>query len=116
MTALVLPLPPIDADLGAIAWIVAFGIGASIGSFLNVCIHRLPAEESVVRPASRCPACRTPIAWYDNVPILSWLLLRARCRRCGVRIAARYPLVEVATGGLALLALWRFRPGAPAVV
>jgi len=88
--------------------IAAFWLGACIGSFLNVCIHRLPAEESVVRPRSRCPTCGTPIAWYDNVPVLSWLWLGARCRACGATISARYPLVEAATGGLAVLALLRF--------
>src|SRR5262249_44450681 len=84
--------------------------GACIGSFLNVCIYRIPAEESVVRPRSRCPGCHAPIAWYDNVPVVSWLLLRGRCRRCARVIAARYPFVEAATGGLALLALWRLGP------
>ena len=86
----------------------AFALGACVGSFLNVCIHRIPADESVVRPGSRCPTCRTPIAWYDNVPLLSWALLGARCRGCRARIGARYPFVEAAAGGLAALALWRF--------
>jgi leader peptidase (prepilin peptidase)/N-methyltransferase len=93
-----------------------FGFGACVGSFLNVCIHRIPADESVVRPRSRCPGCRTPIAWYDNVPVLSWVLLRARCRTCGARIAGRYPLVEAATGGLAIAAGWAFGPGPHALV
>src|SRR5436309_9263434 len=87
---------------------LVFTAGACIGSFLNVCIHRLPAEESIVRPGSRCPRCATPIAWYDNVPLVSWAWLGARCRACGASIPARYPLVEAATGGLALLALVRF--------
>jgi len=78
-------------------------VGAVIGSFLNVCICRLPAGESVVRPRSHCPACGTTIAWYDNIPVLSWVLLRARCRSCGARISVQYPLVELAT---ALLWLW----------
>jgi leader peptidase (prepilin peptidase)/N-methyltransferase len=89
---------------------VAFALGACVGSFLNVCIHRIPADESVVHPGSRCPECRTPIAWYDNVPLLSWMLLGARCRGCRTRIAARYPFVEAAAGGLAAAALWRFGP------
>ncbi len=75
--------------------LVTFVVGASVGSFLNVCIARWPAEQSVVRPRSRCPGCNSEIAWYDNVPILSWLLLRARCRQCGVAISLQYPLVEL---------------------
>jgi leader peptidase (prepilin peptidase)/N-methyltransferase len=75
--------------------------GAMLGSFLNVCVHRLPREESVVRPGSRCPRCGTPIAWYDNLPVVSWLLLRARCRHCGAPISLQYPLVE-----LAVAAIW----------
>jgi leader peptidase (prepilin peptidase)/N-methyltransferase len=94
----------------------AFVLGACVGSFLNVCIHRLPADESVVRPRSRCPECRCPIAWYDNVPLLSWAWLRARCRACGTAIPARYPLVEGATGALAVLALVRFGPTPAALV
>ena len=72
-------------------------LGALIGSFLNVVIHRVPRRESLVRPRSRCPECATPIAPYDNVPVLSWLLLRGRCRGCGERISPRYPLVELLT-------------------
>lgn len=71
--------------------------GAAIGSFLNVCIYRWPAEESVVKPRSRCPGCSQPIAWYDNIPILSWLLLRGRCRRCGTSVSVQYPLIEATT-------------------
>lgn len=71
-------------------------LGAAVGSFLNVCVSRLPAGESLVRPRSRCPACGTPIAWYDNVPLLSWLLLRGRCRHCREPIPVVYPVVELA--------------------
>jgi leader peptidase (prepilin peptidase) / N-methyltransferase len=85
--------------------------GACLGSFVNVLIHRLPREESIVWPSSRCPRCRKAIAFYDNVPILSWLWLRARCRRCKGRISARYPLVEAVVAALALL-LWRRWAGA----
>ena len=88
--------------------LTAFAIGACIGSFLNVCIYRLPADESVVRPGSRCQGCGAPIAWYDNIPLLSWAWLQARCRACGVAISARYPFVEAASGGLAVLAVLRF--------
>ncbi|HVO36022.1 MAG TPA: prepilin peptidase [Gemmatimonadales bacterium] len=70
--------------------------GAMLGSFLNVCVWRLPRNESVIRPASHCPACGKPIAWYDNIPLLSYVALRARCRHCGARISAQYPLVELA--------------------
>jgi leader peptidase (prepilin peptidase) / N-methyltransferase len=78
--------------------IVAAGvIGAILGSFLNVVIHRLPRGESLVSPGSRCPECETPIAPYDNVPVLSWLILRGRCRHCGARISPRYPAVELLT-------------------
>ena len=66
-----------------------------VGSFLNVCSHRLPREESVVRPRSRCPHCKHPIAWYDNIPLLSYVLLRARCRHCRAGISWRYPVVEL---------------------
>lgn len=72
-----------------------FATGAVVGSFANVCIHRLPRGDSVVHPGSRCPPCGAPIAFYDNVPIVSWLLLRGRCRRCGAAIRARYPIVEL---------------------
>src|SRR5438094_8959899 len=81
-------------------WVFAFG--AIVGSCLNVVIARVPAGQSIVSPRSRCIACGKPIAWYDNIPVVSWLLLRARCRNCGVRISPRYVLVEVATGILAV--------------
>jgi leader peptidase (prepilin peptidase)/N-methyltransferase len=82
--------------------------GAIFGSFLNVCIVRLPLDQSVVHPPSRCPRCGAGIAWYDNVPVLSWLLLRGRCRRCGEPISIQYPLVEVAVALLWALAAWRY--------
>jgi leader peptidase (prepilin peptidase) / N-methyltransferase len=75
-------------------------LGMLIGSFLNVVAWRLPRGESLVRPRSRCPRCETPIRPYDNVPVLSWLLLRGRCRTCKVPISARYPAVEAATAAL----------------
>src|SRR5919202_2949376 len=72
--------------------------GTLIGSFLNVVVHRVPRGLSVVAPPSACGGCGTLIRWYDNVPLLSWLVLRARCRDCGSRISARYPLLELGTG------------------
>jgi leader peptidase (prepilin peptidase) / N-methyltransferase len=72
-------------------------LGAILGSFLNVVIHRLPRGESLASPGSRCPSCGTPIAPYDNVPVVSWLLLRGRCRHCGAAISPRYPAVELLT-------------------
>src|SRR3954470_14471189 len=84
----------------AAAVLVAFVAGLLIGSFLNVVAYRLPRDESLLHPRSRCPGCGTPIAAYDNVPVLSWLLLRGRCRHCGEPISARYPLVELSTAVL----------------
>jgi leader peptidase (prepilin peptidase) / N-methyltransferase len=80
------------------AEVIAAGLfGAVIGSFLNVVAHRVPLGESLVSPGSRCPECGAPVKPYDNVPVLSWLLLRGRCRNCGAPISPRYPLVELAT-------------------
>jgi leader peptidase (prepilin peptidase)/N-methyltransferase len=88
----------------------AFLAGLLIGSFLNVCIYRLPRDISVVRPRSHCPHCRRTIAWYDNIPVLSFLLLRARCRHCLAAIPPRYALVELATGLAFLLSAYAFGP------
>jgi prepilin signal peptidase PulO-like enzyme (type II secretory pathway) len=85
------------------AWVVAFAFGLNVGSFLNVVAHRLPMGLSVVRPRSRCPACRAPIGARDNLPVVSWLLLRGRCRGCKGRISGRYPAVELVAGGLAVV-------------
>ena len=86
----------------------AFILGAVVGSFLNVCIYRVPAGESIVSPGSRCPHCGTPIRWYQNIPILSYLFLRGRCAACGKGISPRYALVEALTGVLFTLVLWYF--------
>jgi leader peptidase (prepilin peptidase)/N-methyltransferase len=87
-----------------------FLLGLCVGSFLNVCIYRLPAEASIVHPGSMCPVCKTPIRPYDNIPLLSYLLLLGKCRRCKTPIPIRYPLVELMTGLLALAVLARFGP------
>ena len=90
----------------AIAAAAAYGL--VLGSFLNVVVHRLPREMSLLRPRSHCPACGAPVCWYDNVPVLSFLALRGRCRACRSPISPRYPLVELATGGLLALVAARF--------
>jgi leader peptidase (prepilin peptidase)/N-methyltransferase len=87
--------------------LLAFLFGLLIGSFLNVCIYRWPLDLSVVRPRSHCIACQKTIAWYDNIPVLSYLVLRGRCRHCGARIDLRYPLVELLTALLFFLFVWR---------
>ena len=89
-----------------IAFILVFGL--LIGSFLNVCILRIPEELSIVAPGSRCPRCQTPIKWYDNVPVLGWMWLRARCRTCALPISPMYPLVELATGLLFVVCYLEF--------
>jgi len=89
--------------------------GLLFGSFANVVTWRLPRGESVVRPGSHCPRCGASIAWYDNIPVLSWLVLRGRCRQCSEPISARYPLVEAASGALFLLAALVWGPSARAL-
>ena len=87
------------ADSAPVIVVIAL-FGAIIGSFLNVCIHRLPRHESVVRPRSRCPGCGRALPWYENVPVMSWLALRARCAGCGRRISIVYPAVELLTAAM----------------
>jgi leader peptidase (prepilin peptidase) / N-methyltransferase len=89
-------------------WGFAAVIGAAIGSFLNVCVHRWPEDRSVVSPPSSCPGCGARIRWHDNVPVLGWLLLRGRCRACGTGISVQYPLVELMTASLWVAAVARF--------
>ncbi|UCE86739.1 MAG: prepilin peptidase [Deltaproteobacteria bacterium] len=96
--------------------LVALAFGLLVGSFLNVVVHRLPRGESVIRPRSRCPACRRTIAAWENVPLLSYLWLRGRCRGCGARISARYPAVEVFTGLLFAAIAFRYGPSAMTLV
>ncbi|HPA81522.1 MAG TPA: A24 family peptidase [Thermoanaerobaculales bacterium] len=88
--------------------VYALAVGAVVGSFLNVLIWRVPRGMSIIRPGSHCPACGAAIRWFDNVPILSWLALGGRCRRCRGRISLRYPVVEAAAGLLAVAALLRY--------
>lgn len=96
--------------LTAYHYIFIFIIGAVFGSFINVVIHRLPRNVSLVWPPSACPACGERIKFYDNIPVLSYLLLRGKCRRCGSAISPRYPLVEAASG---LLMIWVLSEGGP---
>jgi leader peptidase (prepilin peptidase)/N-methyltransferase len=95
---------------------VAFVFGLVIGSFLNVCIYRLPASQSIVHPRSACPGCAHPIRVYDNIPVVSFLILRGRCRDCGMRIPWRYPLVELLSGAFAALAVAKFGAGGQAAL
>ncbi len=93
------------------AWLralVALPFGLVVGSFMTVAVHRLPRGESIVSPRSRCPSCGAQIGAGDNIPVVSWLLLRGRCRRCGERISVEYPLLELATAGVVVLAAIRY--------
>jgi leader peptidase (prepilin peptidase)/N-methyltransferase len=86
-------------------------VGLSIGSFLNVCIYRLPRGQSLIRPASRCPSCGRPLRWFDNVPVVSWIALGGRCGQCHARIPVQYPIVELVTAALFVLVVWLTPPG-----
>ena len=91
-------------------WVLTFAgvLGLSIGSFLNVCIYRIPLDKSLLWPASHCPSCGKPLRWFDNVPVIAWLALRGRCRFCRSRISPVYPLVEAFTGVMFAWAVWRY--------
>jgi prepilin signal peptidase PulO-like enzyme (type II secretory pathway) len=104
MTAGSMAMPP------SVLWPVGVILAALLGSFLNVCISRLPRGESVVLPASHCPGCRTPIRARDNIPVVSFLVLRGRCRACRTPISWRYPLVELGAVALGILVLWWLGP------
>jgi leader peptidase (prepilin peptidase) / N-methyltransferase len=91
-------------------YLFAFILGAVVGSFLNVCIYRLPKNVSIVFPPSRCPGCGKHIRWFDNIPIISYILLAGRCRSCKTRISIRYPLVELLNALLTLFLFMRFGP------
>jgi leader peptidase (prepilin peptidase)/N-methyltransferase len=99
-------------NFGAFGAVAAGIFGLVVGSFVNVLVHRLPRGESVVSPPSHCPSCGAPVRPRDNVPVVSWLLLRGRCRDCGAPIAARYPMLELANGILWVLVYLRAREGA----
>lgn len=100
---------PSPAGLPPAFFVIVIAIfGGLAGSFLNVVIHRVPLKRSIVTPRSACPSCGALIAWYDNFPVLSWLVLRAKCRSCGARISARYPLVELLTSALFVGVWYRF--------
>jgi leader peptidase (prepilin peptidase)/N-methyltransferase len=100
-------LPDLSLIPKSFIYVVAGLFGAVIGSFLNVVVHRLPREESIVLPSSRCPSCGATIAFYDNIPVLSYLMLGGRCRSCKVHISARYPAVEALTATLWVAVVWR---------
>jgi len=90
--------------------ILAVVMGLAFGSFANVVVHRVPLKQSIVRPASRCPSCGVELRARDNIPVVSWLFLKGKCRNCGARISPRYPAIEILTAVLFGLAAWRIRP------
>src|SRR4029450_6889853 len=98
IASLLLVSQTLDGIPPVLIYIISGVFGAIIGSFLNVVIHRVPREESIVFPNSRCPACGAVIAFYDNIPVLSYLVLRGKCRGCKKHISARYPVVEIING------------------
>lgn len=93
-----------------LAIVYAFVVGLCFGSFLNVCVARWPRDLSVLRPRSRCPHCGHQLAWFENIPLFSWLVLRARCRCCDESISAIYPLLEIGIGTLWAVSVWHFGP------
>ena len=95
----------------AVLPLIAALFGALIGSFLNVCIYRLPIHKSVVWPSSACPGCARELSWYENIPVLSFLALRGRCRTCGITIGWRYPIIEALTALMFGAAFWYYGPG-----
>jgi leader peptidase (prepilin peptidase)/N-methyltransferase len=91
-------------------WVLTLAglLGLCVGSFLNVCIYRLPLDQSLAWPGSHCPRCSRPLAWFENIPVVAWLALRGRCRSCRTRISVVYPLVEAFTGAMFLWATWQY--------
>jgi leader peptidase (prepilin peptidase) / N-methyltransferase len=108
--------PALQASLDLVWTVASFLFGAIVGSFLNVVIARVPERESIVSPGSRCPICRKEIRFYDNIPVLSYLILLGRCRNCGHRISIRYPIVELMTACLGLGCYWKFGISPPFAV
>lgn len=98
-----------------LGWFFAFVLGAIVGSFLNVCIYRIPVGKSIISPGSRCSACGAPIKWFDNIPIVSWFVLRGRARCCGAKFRPRYAAVEFLTAVLFLFAWLRYDPAVAVV-
>jgi leader peptidase (prepilin peptidase)/N-methyltransferase len=96
-------------DIPTLAFIGVLGL--CVGSFLNVCIYRLPRGQSLISPASRCPRCSKPLRWFDNIPVVSWIVLRGRCGQCSAAISPRYPVVEIVTALLWVLIAWLTPPG-----
>lgn len=94
--------------MNSIYFVTVVVLGFAAGSFLNVVIYRLPRDQSVVRPRSACPSCRSPIRWYENIPVLSYICLRGRCRMCGGAISLRYPIVEMMGAALAAVSFYRY--------
>lgn len=109
---IVVPFAAIDEAWPTGMLLVVGLFGLALGSFLNVVIARVPAGRSLVHPGSACPGCGAPLTWYDNIPVLSFVALRGRCRRCGMRISWRYPIVEAFTAGVLVLAYMAFGPSA----
>src|SRR3989304_10266378 len=92
-------------------YLIVFIFGAVVGSFLNVCIYRIPRNLSIITPSSRCPSCNIPIRPWDNIPIVSFILLGGKCRYCSAKISPRYPLVEALNAGMYVAVLWRYGLG-----
>jgi leader peptidase (prepilin peptidase)/N-methyltransferase len=95
--------------------VMAGVFGSLLGSFLNVCVYRLPRNESVIQPPSHCRSCGAPVKWHDNIPVVSWLLLLGRCRGCGARVSVQYPLVELAVAFLWAGSVWWLGPSVDAI-
>ena len=111
LASLLLVSETLDGIPPVLIYIISGVFGAIIGSFLNVVIHRVPREESIVFPNSRCPSCGAVIAFYDNIPVLSYVVLGGRCRGCSIRISPRYPAVELLTAILFVVVTWHDGPG-----